>query len=443
MMSQKNQSEVTSGDAQQHQALGAEDIVQQTTPSDAAGPYTLLRSQASLTNMCLSQGSAGDDVSGRQYWPQPLIPNKNRAGHCTKGCSTSGVGQVHGGQRLDAKGSSSFAEPNAMLGHSLHHPHATSGIPSPFTGQQQPPESLPFWHPTQMADFPERLSKTGLPHATESGYPTDQFGLPTPASTNAQNSPYDEGAERTNSDFESQGQQLWDHNFDATPFAHNVSDASTADMLFSDFVAPQERQLWGAFDFDSLDGPFGMNEMTMLNGSAGNSDAAAQVQDAELKSHQGGYVPDPSIPDSFDPFLTGMNYPDPDFDGISSESRTARKSLHPAFVIQTAGCYSVPALLGPADVLDPPSPDGKLVGTPAKPSQEQNAKNALLIHYKEQGMSYKDIKALGGFEEAESTLRGRYRTLTKPKEERVRRPEWKDRDVSALHRLWKKSRNSR
>jgi hypothetical protein len=286
-----------------------------------------------------------------------------------------------------------------------------------------------------MADFQERLPKTSPPHATESGYTINKFGLPTPASTNAKNSPYDEGAERNNTDFESQDPQLWDHNFDSAPLAHNVSDASTADMLPNNFAALQEQELWADFDFDSLDKPFSMNDTTTLNGSAGGSDAAAYVQNTGPKCHQGGYVEGPSIPDSFDPFLTGVNYPDPDFDGMLSDSRTPRNSLHPAFVRQTAGCYTVPTLLGPADVFDTPSPDDKVGPTPAKAPQRQDAKNALLIHYKEQGMSYKDIKVLGGFEEAESTLRGRYRTLTKPKEERVRRPEWNDRDVSTLHQL--------
>jgi hypothetical protein len=53
-----------------------------------------------------------------------------------------------------------------------------------------------------------------------------------------------------------------------------------------------------------------------------------------------------------------------------------------------------------------------------------------LIECKRRGLSYKDIKRLGGFEEAESTLRGRFRTLTKSKEQRVRKPQWKDKDVS-------------
>ncbi|GAQ11953.1 hypothetical protein ALT_9274 [Aspergillus lentulus] len=61
-------------------------------------------------------------------------------------------------------------------------------------------------------------------------------------------------------------------------------------------------------------------------------------------------------------------------------------------------------------------------------SCHNEARNAFLIECKRRGLSYKDIKRLGGFEEAESTLRGRFRTLTKSKEQRVRKPQWKDKD---------------
>ena len=54
----------------------------------------------------------------------------------------------------------------------------------------------------------------------------------------------------------------------------------------------------------------------------------------------------------------------------------------------------------------------------------------FLVDSKRRGMSYKAIRELGGFTEAESTLRGRYRTLTKRKEDRLRRPVWTDQDVS-------------
>ncbi|EAQ91544.1 hypothetical protein CHGG_03479 [Chaetomium globosum CBS 148.51] len=61
---------------------------------------------------------------------------------------------------------------------------------------------------------------------------------------------------------------------------------------------------------------------------------------------------------------------------------------------------------------------------------DRKSKDEFLVKHKQQGMTYKEIRRLGGFIEAESTLRGRYRTLTKSREERVRKPEWSEKDVS-------------
>ncbi len=61
---------------------------------------------------------------------------------------------------------------------------------------------------------------------------------------------------------------------------------------------------------------------------------------------------------------------------------------------------------------------------------ERAAKDELLIRLKEEGLSYREIRQQGNFKEAESTLRGRWRTLTKAKEERKRKPEWQENDVS-------------
>jgi hypothetical protein len=60
----------------------------------------------------------------------------------------------------------------------------------------------------------------------------------------------------------------------------------------------------------------------------------------------------------------------------------------------------------------------------------RNAKDDFLIKNKLNGMSYKDIRRQGNFAEAESTLRGRFRTLTKHKSARVRDPKWLENDVS-------------
>ena len=62
----------------------------------------------------------------------------------------------------------------------------------------------------------------------------------------------------------------------------------------------------------------------------------------------------------------------------------------------------------------------------------REAQDHYLIQSKLSGMSYKEIKAKGQFKEAESTLRGRFRSLTKSKDQRVRRPQWQERDVSVL-----------
>lgn len=62
-------------------------------------------------------------------------------------------------------------------------------------------------------------------------------------------------------------------------------------------------------------------------------------------------------------------------------------------------------------------------------------KDRFLVESKLAGMSYKEIKDKGGFGVAESTLRGRFRTLTKDKDRRVRKPEWEHRDVSHWLRM--------
>jgi hypothetical protein len=61
---------------------------------------------------------------------------------------------------------------------------------------------------------------------------------------------------------------------------------------------------------------------------------------------------------------------------------------------------------------------------------DRMSKDDFLVRQKQMGMTYKEIRRMGGFTEAESTLRGRYRTLTKCREARVRKPEWSEKDVS-------------
>ncbi|CAD0090831.1 unnamed protein product [Aureobasidium mustum] len=72
------------------------------------------------------------------------------------------------------------------------------------------------------------------------------------------------------------------------------------------------------------------------------------------------------------------------------------------------------------------------------PEITRNDRDEYLQEARRRGLSYKEIKRRGGFTEAESTLRGRIRILSKPKEMRVRKPQWNRSDVcqyarSVLH----------
>lgn len=64
---------------------------------------------------------------------------------------------------------------------------------------------------------------------------------------------------------------------------------------------------------------------------------------------------------------------------------------------------------------------------------ERERKDRYLLWGKDTaGMTYSQIKERGGFTEAESTLRGRYRMLNKAPEERIRKPKWTEVDVSGF-----------
>lgn len=74
------------------------------------------------------------------------------------------------------------------------------------------------------------------------------------------------------------------------------------------------------------------------------------------------------------------------------------------------------------------SSSGASAEAPATPPRSE--RDEYLVKSKLAGMTYKEIRKQGNFTEAESTLRGRFRTLTKPKEARVRKPEFQEIDVS-------------
>ncbi|RPA86512.1 hypothetical protein BJ508DRAFT_301875 [Ascobolus immersus RN42] len=68
----------------------------------------------------------------------------------------------------------------------------------------------------------------------------------------------------------------------------------------------------------------------------------------------------------------------------------------------------------------------------AQAQNQREEENALLKHYRESNMSYKQIRAKFGNKYTESTLRGRWRTISKPRGQRVRKPKWYGNDVRLL-----------
>ncbi|KAI1759325.1 hypothetical protein GGR53DRAFT_523951 [Hypoxylon sp. FL1150] len=71
-------------------------------------------------------------------------------------------------------------------------------------------------------------------------------------------------------------------------------------------------------------------------------------------------------------------------------------------------------------------------------AEDRTAKDEFLVKSRQSGIPYKEIHKKGKFTEAESTLRGRYRTLTQPKEARVRNPKWQDKDIDLLKTAFSK-----
>lgn len=62
---------------------------------------------------------------------------------------------------------------------------------------------------------------------------------------------------------------------------------------------------------------------------------------------------------------------------------------------------------------------------------QRKSNDEVLVQGKRSGLTYKEIRnKMVGEKPAESTLRGRYRSLTKARKDRVRKPVWKKNDVS-------------
>ncbi|KAH8723902.1 hypothetical protein GQ44DRAFT_728205 [Phaeosphaeriaceae sp. PMI808] len=66
---------------------------------------------------------------------------------------------------------------------------------------------------------------------------------------------------------------------------------------------------------------------------------------------------------------------------------------------------------------------------------EHRSDDDILVDGKRDGLTYKEIRKMMHTKCAESTLRGRYRSLTKARKDRVRKPVWKDIDLRLLQKF--------
>ena len=128
------------------------------------------------------------------------------------------------------------------------------------------------------------------------------------------------------------------------------------------------------------------------------------------------------LPDGTQSFATGHHIPSTHHRAEPSSSLATCSTHCPdaeAFYLPTSS---------PPDLTSASTTPSRQLG--ARGSQRNTSTDALLVRMRAEGKSYKEIKGVLGLDEAESTLRGRHRSLTKPKDARVRKPEWKPHDVS-------------
>ena len=83
-----------------------------------------------------------------------------------------------------------------------------------------------------------------------------------------------------------------------------------------------------------------------------------------------------------------------------------------------------------AEVSERDQADNSPVIQNADLDMKRKTDDEILMRCKAEGITYKEIKKRLRTKVAESTLRGRYRALTKPRKDRVRKPVWTEKDVS-------------
>ena len=146
----------------------------------------------------------------------------------------------------------------------------------------------------------------------------------------------------------------------------------------------------------------------------------------------------PDLPDDFDPFANLANN-DPAFPVGQPSFDPLMPSIllnHDGVAMRRFDDRPYTGNLGADNMISPtglfPQAAPTVVSTlHGEGSRRNTARDDELVKLRAQGLSYRDIKQRFAFDVAESTLRGRMRSLMKRKEDRVRKPSWKPENVSS------------
>lgn len=343
------------------------------------------------------------------------------------------IDQRHIEQYFDASTNSSLCDP---VVHSSGGTYSSQYQPGQYGMQQMPPHPQysrptmfpsPSWqneevteHQWPACSFDQSLLTQGFQ------YPHEAFGLVTPAPTNARNSPTDKMLGESRSLADAASQQIVDSLAVEDTWNSSQAQHSSSMNRYSHEPPQHEEDRWWQ---DVLDGGFDTIDPMLCGGPEGSgvvvtTEPCDGWTNQHVKNCQ--YFASDQI---LGPFMTESTYPELDVESMSSLMGTEGCGLDAAFMDLPTLSSTSYEFSDSRETNDTPSSSNS-VQISARSSQRNSEQDQFLIQCKEQGMSYRTIKERGNFEEAESTLRGRYRTLTKPKEERVRRPEWSPQDVS-------------
>lgn len=125
---------------------------------------------------------------------------------------------------------------------------------------------------------------------------------------------------------------------------------------------------------------------------------------------------------------------DPQLSQISSWNAQTALAMHgnghePADTRLQLSYPDVPPTQGPNAAFATDQDSRQTSTTLVRSAGRNLQRDQLLIQYRDMGMPYNRIKELLGFTIKLSTLRGRYRSLTKPRSQRVRKPVWTQNDA--------------